>query len=131
MTEKYELRKSYLIVYLGVATIHRGQVEKITMRNAKIHYRVEKKPFFRYFVSVQVIKANSVCFWGSSDLPLEFLSFEDLVYKTGRSSNGRTHPSEGCYLGSSPSLPVLQVRKTNNCERDRVVALATLYLGKV
>ena len=27
--------------------------------------------------------------------------------KAGRSSNGRTHPSGGCYLGSSPSLPAL------------------------
>ena len=27
----------------------------------------------------------------------------------GRSSNGRTHPSGGCYLGSSPSLPAIKI----------------------
>ena len=31
------------------------------------------------------------------------------VDRAGRSSNGRTHPSGGCYLGSSPSLPALPV----------------------
>ncbi len=35
-----------------------------------------------------------------------------LVFKAGRSSNGRTLPSEGSYLGSNPSLPALQIKST-------------------
>jgi hypothetical protein len=43
---------------------------------------------------------------------LSFLSgslrnFCYFIFSAGRSSNGRTYPSGGYYLGSSPSLPAL------------------------
>src|SRR3989344_5470924 len=38
-------------------------------------------------------------------IKMNLLSF--LSGNFGRSSNGRTHPSGGCYLGSSPSLPAI------------------------
>ena len=40
--------------------------------------------------------------------------------KAARSSNGRTHPSGGCYLGSSPSLAALFGSMTKKAARSRL-----------
>jgi len=48
------------------------------------------------------IKINLLSFLFGSERNCCYFAF-----KAGRSSNGRTYPSGGYYLGSSPSLPAL------------------------
>lgn len=50
-----------------------------------------------------------------------------------RSSNGRTHPSEGCYLGSSPSLATrkwLYATLTDNMKKINVQGTEISIISK-